>query len=177
MRFSTFKLCEVKEKRRFFVAFCYFCTIIDSHQKNIVFPDKPMQASHEKVLPPYCSKLSAERAKDIYTQIVDLLKEDNRYRDPAFNAKEVARALKTNSRYVSAAVLLSTGDNFRALVNGMRLNDACKMLRSPLFADVTAEEIGLSVGYPLRQSFYLAFQRTMECTPAEYRKKYLKAED
>lgn len=136
-----------------------------------------MPASPKKVLPTYCSRLSIERAKDIYVQIVDLLKEDNRYRDPAYNAKEVARTLKTNSRYVSAAVLLSTGDNFRALVNGMRLSDACKMLRSPLFADVTAEEIGLSVGYPLRQSFYLAFQRTMKCTPAEYRKKYLKTEE
>lgn len=136
-----------------------------------------MQPSHEKVIRPYCSRLPMERAKEIYTQIVELLKEDNHYRNPEYTAKTVARELKINSRYISAAVMLSTGNNFRALVNGIRLNEACRKLRSPFYAEVTAEEIGLSVGYTQRQSFYLAFRRTMNCTPQEYRQQHLTSED
>ncbi len=136
-----------------------------------------MSPSPNKALPTYCAKLTPERAKEFYTRIVELLKEDNRYRNPDYNAKAVARDLKTNSRYVSASVKLSTGDNFRALVNGMRLNEACRMLRSPIFQDVPVGEIGLAVGYPLRQSFYVAFQRALKCTPKEYRERNAKAEE
>lgn len=129
------------------------------------------QPATGRTLPAYCSRLKTERANKLYVQILDLLVSEKLYRDPNFTTRELAEALHTNTRYVSAAVAISTGGNYSALINSLRLRDACKMLVSPRYAKLTAEEIGLLSGYSSRQAFYLAFSRVHDCTPREYRQQ------
>lgn len=119
--------------------------------------------------PAYRTRLKAERANALYIQILDKLTREKLYRDPACTAARVAAELNTNTRYVSAAVAVCSGGNYSALVNGLRLRDACKMLRSPRYAHLTAEEVGLMAGFSSRQAFYLAFHRLYSCTPKAYR--------
>jgi len=73
-------------------------------------------------------------------------------------------------RYISAAVRVCTGGNFSALINSLRLQDACKMLREVKSARLSVEEIAMLCGFNSRQAFYAAFHRTYDCTPAEFRK-------
>lgn len=124
-------------------------------------------------LPAYCSRLNTERANELYARIVDHLMHRKLYRDPSYTTVRLAADLGTNTRYVSAAVSIATGGNYNALVNRLRLRDACKMLASPRFNHLSAEDIALLAGFSSRQSFYVAFRRTHECTPREYRLKHL----
>lgn len=122
-----------------------------------------------KELPPYCKRLKAERAAEIYTEILKKLRKDKLYRDPKYTATQLAQDLKTNTRYIAASVLKSTGDNFNTLVNSLRLHDARKMLKSKHYEDLSAEEIGLLSGFSSRQSFYRAFTKAYGITPRQYR--------
>lgn len=124
--------------------------------------------------PFYRSRLKAERWQALYVQILKHITEARRYRDPKCTAMKTAQELDTNVQYVSIAVANATGDNFKALVNGLRLKDACRMLASPRYARLTAEEIGLLAGFSSRQAFYLAFHRHYACTPKQYRARACK---
>ena len=129
-------------------------------------PTAPQSPASE---PAYRSRLKADRAYALYVRLLEKLTKEKLYRDPKYTAAQLARDLQTNTRYISAAVAVCTGKNYAALVNGLRLRDACKMLRSPKSANLTAEEIGLLSGFASRQAFYLAFSRVFTCTPREYR--------
>ena len=124
---------------------------------------------NDKATPAYRTRLKAERADELYIRILQKLTGEKLYRDPKYTTAKLAKDLHTNTRYISAAVAVSTGQNYCALVNGLRLRDACKMLRSPKYAHLTAEEIGLLSGFASRQAFYTAFSRFYDCTPREYR--------
>lgn len=124
---------------------------------------------NRKAEPAYRSRLNTEKANELYIQILEKLTREKLYRDPQYNTKRLAADLHTNTRYISAAVALCTGNNYSALVNSLRLRDVCKMMRSPKHKDMTVEEIGLLSGFSSRQAFYLAFHRIYACTPRAYR--------
>ena len=128
-----------------------------------MFPEK------KKARPAYLSRIKDSRADEIYINVLKHLTAHKLYRDPSYTAARLASDLQVNVRYISSAVALATGKNYAALVNGLRLRDACKMLRSPRFAQMTAEEIGLLAGFASRHAFYLAFHRLFSCTPRAYR--------
>lgn len=123
----------------------------------------------EKAEPAYRSRLKAERADELYIRILQKLTREKLYRDPNYTTAQLAEELQTNTRYISAAVAVCSGGNYCALVNGMRLRDACKMLRSAKYRHLTAEEVGLLAGFASRQAFYKAFARQYDCTPKAYR--------
>ena len=122
-----------------------------------------------KAKPSYSNRLKAEKANEIYIKIVEKLTREKLYRDPTYNALRLAEDLNINTRYISAAVSVCTGNNYTALVNGLRLRDVVKMMQSAQFKDMTVEEIGLLAGFSSRQTFYLAFHRQFDCTPRVYR--------
>ena len=127
------------------------------------------ETEKEKKLPAYHSRMKAEHTDDLYVKILHKLSVGKTYRSPHYTAKQLAHDLDTNTRYVSTAIAVHTGDNYNALVNSLRLRDACKLLQSPKYAKYTAEEIGLLVGFSSRQAFYLAFKRAHNVTPREFR--------
>ncbi len=128
-----------------------------------------MKESDEKKKPLYRTRLKSARSDELYIKILNRLTTNRRYRDPHYTARQMAKDLNTNVRYISAAVGNGTGSNYNTLVNTLRLRDACQMLRSKRFAKMTTEEIGLLAGFSSRQAFYLAFSRMYDITPKEYR--------
>lgn len=119
----------------------------------------------------YRTRLKAERSDRLYLQVLQHLLTGHRYRDPHYTATRLAADLQTNTRYISAAVANSTGDNFNALVNSLRVRDACRMLSQARFDRYTVEEVGLMAGFSSRQAFYLAFSRRYQVTPLAYRRE------
>lgn len=119
--------------------------------------------------PAYRSRLKAEKANELYIKIIEKLTREKLYRDPNYNTLKLAADLQTNTRYISAAVAVCTGNNYSALVNSLRLRDVMKMMHSAQYNQMTIEEIGLMAGFSSRQAFYLAFHRVYHCTPRAYR--------
>ena len=100
---------------------------------------------------PYRKMISTAMLKSISQNVLYMLEKKKIYLDPGFTAKQMATELHTNTRYLSAVVLL-----------------ADKRLRNK-----TIEEIGLMVGFANRQSFYAAFSKYVGETPRSFRMKFI----
>ena len=121
---------------------------------------------------PYRSLIRAELADELYDKILNIILIEKRYRDKDFSAKELAKELNTNTRYISAVINSRFNTNFSCLINEYRIKEAMHRMTDKRYADMTIEEIGKMVGFANRQSFYASFYRMMKETPNDYRKRH-----
>ena len=121
----------------------------------------------------YRSLIRAELADELYEKILNIIIIEKRYRDKDFSAKKLAKELETNTRYISAVINSRFNTNFSCLINEYRIKEALHRMTDKRYLDMTIEEIGSSVGFANRQSFYASFYRIMGETPNNYRKRHL----
>ncbi len=119
----------------------------------------------------YRSLIRAELADELFDKILNIIVVEKRYRDVSFSAKELAKLLKTNTRYISAVINSRFNTNFSCLLNEYRIKEALHRMVDKRYAEETIEEISAAVGFANRQSFYAAFYRIMGETPNSYRKR------
>ena len=60
----------------------------------------------------YRSLIRAELADELYDKILNIIVVQKKYKDPNYSAKDLARELKTNTRYLSAVVNSRFGKNY-----------------------------------------------------------------
>ena len=120
----------------------------------------------------YRSLIRAELADELYDKILNIVVIEKRYRDKEFSAKDLAKELGTNTRYISAVINSRFNTNFSCLVNEYRVKESLHRMTDKRYNDMTIEEIGLSVGFANRQSFYASFFRIMGETPNNSRKRH-----
>lgn len=127
----------------------------------------------EKVMKPapYRDSIRAELADQLYEKIMSIVIIQKKYRDPNYSAKDLAKDLKTNTRYLSAVVNSRFGMNYSSLINQYRIRDAMYILADKRYAYKNVEEVSVMVGFSNRQSFYAAFYRITGETPASYRRR------
>ena len=121
----------------------------------------------------YRSLIRAELADELYEKILNIIIIDKRYRNKDFSAKELAKELGTNTRYISAVINSRFNTNFSCLINEYRIKEAQHKLTDKRFQEMTIEEIGSLVGFANRQSFYASFYRVMGETPNNYRRRHM----
>ena len=119
----------------------------------------------------YRDMIRAELADELYDKIMNIIVLQKKYKDPNYSAKDLAKDLKTNTRYLSAVVNSRFGMNYSCLVNEYRVKDALHLLVDKRYADKNVEEISAMVGFANRQSFYAAFYKNVGETPNSYRKR------
>ncbi|KAA6324071.1 Melibiose operon regulatory protein [termite gut metagenome] len=120
----------------------------------------------------YRSLIRPELADELYDKILGIIVVQKKYKDPNYSAKDLAKELKTNTRYLSAVVNSRFGMNYSCLLNEYRVNDAKHLLIDKRYAEKNVEEISAMVGFANRQSFYAAFYKNVGETPNSYRKKH-----
>ena len=119
----------------------------------------------------YRTMIRAELAEELYQKIVDVVIIKKKYKDPNFSSRDLAKLLKTNTRYLSAVVNSRFGMNYSCLLNENRIKDALRLLADKKNNEKNVEEISAMVGFANRQSFYAAFYRIVGETPNGYRKR------
>ena len=121
----------------------------------------------------YRSLIRAELADELFDKIQNIIVVEKRYRETTFSAKDLAKELKTNTRYISAVINSRFNMNFSCLLNEYRIKEALHRMIDKRYTNETIEEISAAVGFSNRQSFYAAFYRIMGETPNNYRKRQL----
>ena len=116
----------------------------------------------------YRSLIRPELADELYDKILNIVVVQKKYKDPDYSAKDVAKDLQYNTRYLS----IRFGMNYSCLLNEYRVKDALHLLTDKRYADKNVEEISAMVGFANRQSFYAAFYKNVGETPNGYRKKH-----
>ena len=120
----------------------------------------------------YRALIRPELADELYDKILNIIVVQKKYRDCEYSAKDLAKELETNTRYLSAVVNSRFGMNYSCLLNEYRVKEAMHLLKDKRYADKNVEEISRMVGFANRQSFYAAFYKNMGETPNSYRKKH-----
>lgn len=120
----------------------------------------------------YLDHISADRAHQIHLEVCRLLKKQRLYRDPAITAIKIADLIGETPSTISAAIAHDTGDNFLALLARIRINAACRMLRSPIYADRPLAVVAVRAGFISRQTFHRVFTRIMGLSPSQYRDQH-----
>ena len=115
----------------------------------------------------YRSLIRAELADELYDKILNIVVVQKKYKDPNYSAKDLAKELKTNTRYLSAVVNSRFGMNYSCLVNEYPIKEALQLLVGKGYMD----KISAMVGFANRQSFYAAFYKNVGETPNGYRKR------
>ncbi len=121
----------------------------------------------------YRSLIRPELADELYDKILNIVVVQKKYKDPDFSAKDLAKELQTNTRYLSAVVNSRFGMNYSCLLNEYRVKDAMHLLTDKRYADKNVAEISALVGFANRQSFYAAFYKNVGETPNGYRRKFM----
>lgn len=126
---------------------------------------------HKKNAKSYRDLIRAELADELYDKILNIIVVRKKYKDPNYSAKDLAKELKTNTRYLSAVINSRFGMNYSCLLNEYRIKDALYLLTDKRYKNKKIEEISLMVGFANRQSFYTAFKKYVGLMPTDYRKK------
>jgi YesN/AraC family two-component response regulator len=120
----------------------------------------------------YRNLIRAALADELYDKILTIIVAQKKYRDSNYSAKQLAKELNTNPRYLSAVINSRFGMNYSCLVNECRIRDAQHMILDKRYLDKTMEEIGLMAGFANRQSFYTAFYKINGEAPHQYRARH-----
>ncbi|UVO53134.1 helix-turn-helix domain-containing protein [Sphingomonas sp. SUN039] len=92
------------------------------------------------------------------------------YADPELSVPRLARALGTNSAYVSRAFNEGLGHNFSGFINGLRCEEVAARLRDGTGDDLL--DVALECGFSSKASFNRAFLATYGCSPSSYRRAH-----
>ena len=125
----------------------------------------------------YRSLIRPELADELYDKILDIIVMQKKYKDVNYSAKQLAKDLKTNTRYLSAVVNSRFGQNYSSLLNEYRIKEAVHLMTDRRYLDKTMEEISAMVGFANRQSFYAAFYKLNGITPRSYRINHMAKEN
>ena len=121
----------------------------------------------------YRSLVSPAVMDDLKQRILDVVVMQKRFKDKNYSARQLAKDLGTNSRYVSAVVNVRFRMNYTTFINKYRIEEAMSILTDKRYGDLRIEEVSDMVGFSNRQSFYASFYRVMGMTPRDYRLQHL----
>lgn len=126
--------------------------------------------SHE---PLYFQAVDPEKADIKAEELIKLVVVDKVYRDAHLSSRKVSDLLGVKPRELSAIVNMRFSQSFPALINEYRIKEVQFLLKDLRLRNKSVWEIGQTVGFKNRQSFYAAFTKMMGYSPHEWRKRFL----
>jgi len=134
-----------------------------SYSKDVT--DAYMIILFSELLKAFQQKQAREHRKADHSYIGDiLLFIEKNYHDCSL--QEVAEAFKFNPSYLSRFIKNQTGKSYVSLIQELRLNNACILLKN---TDLPIEAISEQIGYRNVTFFYQKFKQAYGMTPHEYR--------
>lgn len=117
---------------------------------------------------PKTEKARHESAVILYNRIVEFLNSSEGFLDPDFSIGSLAKALGSNTKYVSEAINQIGGTSFRELLNRMRIQKVREMLLDGNADTLTLKAISEQVGFRSPTTFFSAFKKATGLTPSQY---------
>lgn len=115
------------------------------------------------------SKLSDQKAQELYGRMEQLMDRDHAYRDPSLSLDHAAEMLGTNRTYLSQVVNELSGKSFSTYVSDYRINEAIRLLSDPANEE-PLKNVALTVGFASPNTFYSLFRQKVGVSPSVFRK-------
>lgn len=115
------------------------------------------------------SKISEEKADEIFDRIQHLADERQVWRDVNITREAFADMAGCNRTYFSEVLKAKTGMSYSQFVNSCRIREAVRILSDP--SDTTSlKELSSQLGFLTIQTFYTSFKQNIGMSPAAFRK-------
>lgn len=90
-----------------------------------------------------------------------------------FNLAALAKAVGSNTKYVSIVINDTYGKTFKTYLNEFRIREACRrLLDNENWGNLTIRAIHQELGFRTATSFVSAFRKVTGMTPSEYKKSH-----
>lgn len=112
--------------------------------------------------------------ENLYSKMMVLLKEESLYLDPDLKQNDLVGKLSTNQKYLSEAISQFDEENFRSILNRLRIQKAKQLIaqENPGKPGVIINsQVYSSCGFNSNTSFYRAFKNLTGMTPVQYAKE------
>jgi AraC-like DNA-binding protein len=114
--------------------------------------------------------------KKLFGEILALIKEKKLYLDPKFNQQTLVGEFGTNRQYLYEAISKNGEDNFRGLINRLRINEAKEIIFEKIknSENIDFTDLSENVGFNSYTTFYRAFKHLTGLTPNEFSREFKK---
>lgn len=97
-----------------------------------------------------------------------LVERDKLFLDPHLSLNRLSTITGTNTLYLSRAINVCTGHNFKTMLNDYRIAFAEALLKNNAAPRFSFKEFHVQCGFLSKSAFYSAFKKRMNMTPKEY---------
>lgn len=97
-----------------------------------------------------------------------LVERDKLFLDPHLSLNRLSTITGTNTLYLSRAINVCTGHNFKTMLNDYRIEFAEALLKNNAAPRFSFKEFHTQCGFLSKSAFYSAFKKRMNMTPKEY---------
>lgn len=134
---------------------------------------RPDPAHQESESPRYeRSGLDQERAGRLWQKLELLMERDRLHLQPELQVDTLAAALGVRQQTLSEVLNAHAGLRFYDYINGLRVEEARRMMTSPDMAGLSLLDIAMAAGFSSKSTFNKYFKRTFALTPSEYRRQH-----
>lgn len=114
----------------------------------------------------------SEDRRELFEAMLSLLETEKLHLDPELSQQTIITKLGTNKKYLYQAISQNSNDNFKQLINELRVQEA-KLLIEKHIHDLPPD-LYLNAGFNSVTSYYRAFKHFTGLSPKEYANAYLK---
>lgn len=107
-----------------------------------------------------------------FLQLKQFIHEEHIYRDSNLSQDTVAEKLGISVGYLSQIINTVTQKNFKAYINGFRVEETKRMMLDTEFDKYSLLSIGLESGFNSKTTFYNSFKKETGYTPSEFKTKH-----
>lgn len=116
---------------------------------------------------PERKKIAEEDAMAWIAKLEKAIRDNALYKDPNLKLNDLARTINISGHQLSQLLNDNLGKSYSTYINEYRINEACKLISAN--SHLTFEAIGYEVGYNSKSTFYAAFRKIKDTTPALYK--------
>ena len=111
-------------------------------------------------------RLTEKYCKDTETKLINIIQEKKLYLEEHFTMNDLIEIMHINRNYLSEVISRSEYQSFYRLVNSMRIEHACDVLKND--PTMKLEQVAIASGFSSGSSFSQIFRRVMNVSPKEY---------
>lgn len=112
-------------------------------------------------------KIEATEAENLSTQLNYLMENEKMYTNADLKLSDVASRMNILPHTLSQLINDNLGKSFTSLINEYRVREAKNLIRSN--DQIKLEAVGYDCGFNSKSTFYSAFKRITNTTPAKYK--------
>ncbi|WP_333973404.1 helix-turn-helix transcriptional regulator [Alteromonas mediterranea] len=132
----------------------------------------PSQISEKKYL---TSSLTSSDAARLWARVQSFMQCERVFLEPGLKISELAQQLDVSINHLSETINGYARLSFYDYINGLRIEEAEKMLSDPAQAHLSVTDIGYHAGFNSNSTFYTHFKKHLGQTPRQYRDNALVA--